>query len=141
MQPDILAFLQKNIFLVAVMLVSGGMLLWPLVQRGRLGTKDVSVNEAVQLMNRRDAIVLDVRDAEEYAAGHIPNARHVPVADVEKRWKELEKLKQRPVIVSCRSGNRAAAAAAVLRKNGFAEVFPLKGGMQGWQQANMPVEK
>jgi rhodanese-related sulfurtransferase len=141
MQPDIFDFLQKTIFLVAVMLVSGGMLLWPLVQRGRFGTKDVSVHEAVQLINRRDAIVLDVRDAEEYAAGHIPNARHVPVADMEKRWKELEKLKQRPVIVSCRSGTRAATAAAVLRKNGFAEVFPLKGGMQGWQQANMPVEK
>jgi rhodanese-related sulfurtransferase len=141
MQPDIWVFLQKNIFLVAVVVVSGGMLLWPLVQRGRLGTREVSVPEAVQLINRRDAVVLDVRDAAEFASGHIPNARHVPAAEVEKRLKELEKLKERPVIVSCRSGNRAGAASAVLRKHGFKEVFPLKGGILGWQQASMPMEK
>lgn len=141
MQPDIWAFLQKNIFLVAVVIASGGMLLWPFIQRGRLGTKEVSVQEAVQLINRRDAVVIDVRDAADFASGHIPNARHIPAGEVEKRLKELEKLKQRPVIVSCRSGNRAAAASALLRKNGFAEVFPLKGGILGWQQAAMPLEK
>jgi len=141
MQPDIWVFLQKNIFLVAVTLVSGGMLLWPLIQRGRIGAKEVSVQQAVQLINRRDAVVIDVRDAADFASGHIPNARHMPVAEMEKRLKELEKLKSRPVIVSCRSGNRAAAASAVLRKNGFQEVFPLKGGILGWQQASMPLEK
>jgi rhodanese-related sulfurtransferase len=141
MQPDIWLFLQKNIFLVAVTLVSGGMLLWPLLQRAKLGTKEVSVTEAVQLINRRDAVVIDVRDAADFASGHIPNARHIPAGDVEKRLKELEKLKQRPVIVSCRSGNRSAATTALLRKNGFAEVFPLKGGILGWQQASMPLEK
>jgi rhodanese-related sulfurtransferase len=141
MQPDIWVFLQKNIFLVAVTLVSGGMLLWPLIQRARIGAKEVSVQQAVQLINRRDAVVIDVRDAADFASGHIPNARHMPVAEMEKRLKELEKLKSRPVIVSCRSGNRAAAASAVLRKNGFQEVFPLKGGILGWQQASMPLEK
>jgi rhodanese-related sulfurtransferase len=141
MQPDIWVFLQKNIFLVAVTLVSGGMLLWPLILRARIGAKEVSVQQAVQLINRRDAVVIDVRDAADFASGHIPNARHMPVAEMEKRLKELEKLKSRPVIVSCRSGTRAAAAAAVLRKNGFQEVFPLKGGILGWQQASMPLEK
>ena len=141
MQPDIWVFLQKNIFLVAVTLVSGGMLLWPLILRARIGAKEVSVQQAVQLINRRDAVVIDVRDANEYASGHIPNARHMPAAEMEKRLKELEKLKSRPVIVSCRSGTRAAAASAVLRKNGFQEVFPLKGGILGWQQASMPLEK
>jgi rhodanese-related sulfurtransferase len=82
-----------------------------------------------------------VRDAAEYASGHIPNARHVPVAEIEKRLKELEKFKSRPIVVSCRSGNRAAAACAVLKKNGFQEAFPLKGGILGWQQAALPIEK
>jgi rhodanese-related sulfurtransferase len=141
MQPDILAFLQKNIFLVAVCLLSGGMLLWPLLQKARTGAKEVSVPQAVQLINRRDAVVLDVRDTAEFDAGHIPNARHIPLAEVEKRLKELEKFKQRPVIVSCRSGTRAGAACGVLRKHGFAEVFALKGGILGWQQATMPLEK
>jgi len=142
MQPDIFAFLHKNIFLVAVCVASGAMLLWPLLQRfAGAGGKEVSVPQAVQLINRRDAVVLDVRDASDFASGHIPNARHVPAADVGKRLKELEKLKQRPVIVSCRSGTRAAAACGVLRKNGFQEVFALKGGVLGWQQASMPLEK
>lgn len=142
MQPDIWVFLQKNIFLVAVCLVSGIMLVWPLIQRLTVGaTKELSVQEAVQLINRRDAVVLDVRDASEFSAGHIPNARHIPAGEVEKRVKELEKVKQRPVIVACQRGTRAAAACAALRKNGFQEVFALKGGVHGWQQANLPLEK
>ena len=141
MQPDIWVFLQKNILLVGVCLASGVMLLWPLFQRFGSGGKEVSVQQAVQLINRRDAVVLDVRDASEFASGHIPNARHVPAGEVEKRVKELEKWKQRPVIISCRSGTRSAAASTALRKNGFQEVFTLKGGILGWQQASMQLEK
>ncbi len=141
MQPDILVFLQKNIFLVAVCLVSGFMLLWPVLQKAATGSKEVSVPQAVQLINRRDALVLDVRDAAEFQAGHIPNARHIPAGEIEKRLKEIEKFKQRPDIVTCRSGARAAATCALLRKQGFAEVFALKGGIAGWQQASMPIEK
>ncbi len=141
MQPNIWTFLQNNILIVAVCVASGGMLLWPLIQRLTMGGKEVSVQQAVQLINRRDAVVLDVRDAAEFASGHIPHARHMPVADMGKRFKELEKLKQRPVVVTCRSGNRAMAASALLRKNGFQEVFTLKGGIASWQQAAMPLEK
>lgn len=141
MHPDILVFLHKNMFLVAVFLMSGGMLLWPLIQKVTTGSKEVSVQQAVQLINRRDAVVIDVRDTAEFESGHIPNARHLPVAEMEKRFKEIEKFKQRPVIVNCRSGTRAAAACGLLRKNGFEEVFVLKGGILGWQQASMPLEK
>ena len=141
MPVDVWVFAEKNLFLVIVCVVSGAMLLWPLVQRLMTGGKDVTVQEAVQLINRRDAIVLDVRNASEYAAGHIPNARHIPAGEIEKRLKELDKLKSRPIVVSDQSGNRAAAACATLKKNGFAEVFPLKGGVLGWQQAAMPIEK
>ncbi|MCC7079398.1 MAG: rhodanese-like domain-containing protein [Burkholderiales bacterium] len=142
MQPDIWVFLQKNVFLVAVCLVSGIMLVWPLVLRlAGGGGKELSVQQAVQLINRRDAIVLDVRDAQEYASGHIANARHIPAGEVGKRIAELDKLKQRPVLVACRSGTRAGATCALLRKNGFTEVFALKGGVSGWQQASLPLEK
>jgi len=141
MQPDFWVFLQNNIFLVAVTLVSGGMLIWPLVQRAGAGGKEVSVPQAVQLINRRDALVLDIRDTADFESGHVTNSRHIPAADVEKRVKELEKFKQKPIIVICRSGTRSASVGNVLRKNGFEEVFSLKGGVLGWTQASMPLEK
>lgn len=141
MPPDISIFLQNNIYWVIAALVSGGMLIWPLIQKAVAGSKEVGPVLAVQLINRRDAIILDVRDAAEFASGHLPNARHIPVTEIDKRIKEIEKFKERPILVSCRSGSRSAAACGVLRKNGFAEVFSLKGGILAWQQAGMPIEK
>ena len=84
---EFFAFVQKNIFLVAVAVVSGAMLIWPLFARLLTTAKALSVAEAVQLINRRDAVVVDVRDTQEYASGHIPNARHVPAADLAARTK------------------------------------------------------
>src|SRR5690606_6163867 len=126
MQPNILTFLQANIFLVLVCVASGIMLIWPMIQKALSGSKEVSVPQAVQLINRRDAVILDVREASEYAAGHIPNARHIPVGDLDKRVKELDKFKQRPIVVVCQTGSRSATACGKLRKGGFAEAFNLK---------------
>lgn len=121
--------------------ITGGMLIWPLINRPFRQTKEIGVAEAVQLINRRDAVVVDVRDSGEYAAGHIANARHIPEAQLADRLKELDKFKSRPIIVSCRSGSRAAGAVGVLAKNGFSEVFALRGGIAAWQQAGMPLVK
>jgi rhodanese-related sulfurtransferase len=138
-------FLQKtpmNMALLGAVIISGGMLVWPFIGRlMRPGGQDVGPAEAVQLMNRRDAVVLDVRDAAEYKSGHITNARHIPEADLDARAKELEKVKTRPIIVSCGRGNRSAGIASRLRKLGFNEVFSLRGGIAAWREANMPLEK
>lgn len=139
-----LHYLQKspfNMMLFGLAIASGGMLLWPFISRASRSGAEVGAFEAVQLINRRDAIVLDVRDTGEYAAGHIANARHLPEAQLADRVKELEKHKARPVIVSCRSGSRAPAVSAALRKHGFSEVFALRGGIAAWQQAGLPLEK
>lgn len=139
-----LAFLQKNpyhLLLFVAAVVSGGMLLWPLVSRTFRPGNEVGVLEAVQLINRRDALVLDVREPGEYAAGHVPNARHIPERELAGRIKEIEKFKSRPVVVTCRTGARSGAACTILRKHGFNEVFSLRGGIVSWQQAAMPVEK
>jgi rhodanese-related sulfurtransferase len=139
-----LAFLQKNplhLVLFGTAVITGGMLVWPLVSRLIRPGHEVSPVEAVQLINRRDAVVIDVRDAAEYASGHITNARHIPEAQLVERMKELAKFKARPIIVTCRAGGRAATAATVLRKHGFGEVFALRGGIAAWQQASMPLEK
>lgn len=144
MLEQFLAFLTKNPFhlvLFGTAVVTGGMLIWPLFNRVARPGNDVGPLEAVQLINRRDAVVIDVRDAAEYASGHITNARHIPEKELADRVKELEKFKSRPLIVTCRAGGRAPGAAAALRKLGFTEVFALRGGIAAWQQASMPLEK
>jgi rhodanese-related sulfurtransferase len=133
-------FIQKNIFLVLVAVVSGTMLLWPFLRRGT-GGPYVNTLQATQLMNRDDALVLDVRSPADFAKGHILGAKNVPLADLEKRLGELDKHKARSVIVHCADGNRAGGAAAVLRKSGFGKVVNLSGGFGAWQQAGLPVEK
>ena len=137
-------FLQKspmNMVLFGLAVVSGGMLLFPLFTRGMRTSTEVGPTDAVMLINRKDAVVLDVRDDTEYAGGHITNARHIPEKQLEGRIKELEKFKSKPVIVSCASGRRSSAVADSLRKQGFADVVALRGGIGGWLQAGMPLEK
>ena len=140
MTPDPLKFIVDNIFLVAVAFVSGAMLIWPAVRRGA-GGASVNSLEATQLINRQDAVVLDVRNADEFQKGHILNARNVPLAQLETRLSDLDRYRQKPVIVTCETGNRSGAAVAVLRRSGFAQVFNLSGGVAAWQQAGLPVEK
>jgi len=139
-----LVFLQKspfNMLLFGLAAASGAMLLWPLIARPFRATHEVGTFEAVQLINRRDALVLDVRGSGEYAAGHIANARHLPEAQVAERIKELDKHRARPIIVSCSTGSRAPAVSNLLRKQGFTEAFALRGGIAAWQQASLPLEK
>ena len=136
-------FVRNNLLLIAVALVSGAMLVWPLLRRVT-GGPWVSTGEATQLMNREDALVVDVREPGEYGAGHILGARNVPLAQIDERISsggELAKRKEKPVIVYCDGGERASKAAAVLRKLGFTRVVNLSGGLPGWQQAGLPVEK
>jgi rhodanese-related sulfurtransferase len=133
-------FITKNIFLIVIAAVSGGMLLWPLLRKGT-GGPWVNTLQATQLMNRDDALVVDLRPAEDFAKGHILGARSIPLADLERRANELDKHKAKPVILHCGDGNRAGGGVALLRKSGFANVVNLSGGYAAWQQAGLPVEK
>jgi rhodanese-related sulfurtransferase len=136
-----LKFIQENILLIAVALVSGAMLLWPYVRRAGGGPK-VNATEATQLINREDALVVDVRDPGEYGAGHILGAKNVPLSRIDAGGSEIApKRKEKPVIVYCDTGNRSAKAAAALRSQGFARVVSLSGGIGAWQQAGLPLEK
>jgi rhodanese-related sulfurtransferase len=133
-------FLTENIFLIAIAFVSGAMLVWPLVRRGA-GGASVGTLEATMLINQKDAVVIDVREPGEFAQTHILNARNVPLGEIEARIKELERFKEKPVIVSCATGNRSGSAASVLRKHGFTNVVNLAGGVAAWQQAGLPTQK
>jgi len=133
-------FITKNIYLVLIALVSGGMLLWPFLRRGA-GGPQLSTLEATQLINRSDAVVIDLRGAEDFAKGHILGARSIPLADLEARAGELDKLKARPLILHCADGGRASGGVATLRGKGFDKVHNLAGGYAAWVQAGLPVEK
>ena len=141
MSPDIMQFVQTNVWLILIAVASGAMLLWPTVRRAVHGGGEVGTLEATQLINRRDAVILDVREPGEYAAGHLPNAKHIPLAQLASRMKELEKFKERPIVITCASGNRSGSALSLLKKNGFKEAVNLKGGIAAWQQASLPLEK
>ena len=133
-------FVIDHILLFAVAVTSGMMLIWPFARRGA-GGPSVNTIEATQLINRQDALVLDVREQAEYAQGHILNARGLPLSQIETRIGDLAKYKNKPVIVYCASGNRSSAAATTLRKAGFSQVVNLHGGFAAWQQAGLPVQK
>lgn len=141
-EPSLLKFLQNNSLMLAVAVVSGAMLLWPLV-RQRGGGPSVDSSQATQLINREDALVLDVREAADYAAGHIIGAKNVPFARIESGTLpgDMAKRKEKPVIVYCDQGASGAKAAAALRKQGFTRVLNLAGGLAAWRQAGLPVEK
>lgn len=104
------------------------------------GSNLIAPNDAVRLVNG-GALVLDVRDAKDYEAGHIIDARSVPTAELAGRTDTLKKYKDKPVIVYCESGFAAGAAAKILRAAGFAKVVSLRGGLQSWRQENLPVVK
>lgn len=136
----ILKIVTENIFLIAIAFVSGGMLVWPLVRRGA-GGPSVGTLEATMLMNKKDSLVLDVRESGEFAQGHILGARNIPLDELDKRVKEIERFKDKPVVVSCAVGNRAGSAAKLLREQGFTNVVNLAGGIAAWRAAGLPTEK
>ena len=131
-------FVVDNLFLFAVAIASGAMLLWPMV-RARAAGPSLSSLEATRLINSKNAQVVDVRAAGDFAAGSLPNAKNIPSANLKERAGELKK--ERPVIVVCNTGSTAGPAAARLRAAGFTDVFVLAGGIKAWQDAGLPLRK
>ena len=96
--------------------------------------------DAVRLANS-GALLLDVRNSEEYEAGHIIEARHLPAAELAAKAETLKKYKEKPVVVYCESGMASGTAARALRAGGFNKVVTLRGGLQSWRQENLPLVK
>ncbi len=134
-------FVIENWYLVVAMVVSGAYLIWPEIQKLLGASAEVGTLEAVQLINQKNAVILDVREATEYSGGRIANAKQIPLSQLASKLKELEKFKEKPIIVACRAGMRSAGAVKVLKQNAFNQVYQLKGGLTAWQQANLPLEK
>jgi len=142
LETSFFQFLQKgyNPLLALTALIAGAMLLWPLVRRTS-GGPWVNTTQAIDLINRQDALVLDVREPGDYGAGHILGAKNMPLPRIDEGGGELAKRKDRPVIVYDEDGDRSAKAAAALKRHGFTQVANLSGGLGAWRQAGLPVEK
>lgn len=102
--------------------------------------RDVTPAEAVLLINKGAAVV-DVRAAKEFGGGHIIGARNIPSGEFEGRITELDKFRERPLLIYCQNGHTSLSQAALLTRRGFQQVLNLKGGLTAWRNENMPVEK
>ncbi len=133
-------FIEQNILLVAIAVISGTMLAVMSFRRPG-GSNSLTTTQATLLINREDAQIIDVREPDEYVAGHLPESRNVPAARIEERASELDKLKDAPVILVCQSGARSVAACKQLEKLGFSKVHNLDGGINAWRAAGLPLKK
>jgi rhodanese-related sulfurtransferase len=136
-----MSFVRENWMLLLVMFLSGGMLLWPMLQRRFSAMKDVGNLEVTQLINSGKAVLLDVREAKEYEGGRLPNAIHIPLSQLADRGQELARHSGRPLVVYCDRGVRSRMAARTLAKQGFTDLYSLTGGFRAWQGAGLPVDK
>jgi rhodanese-related sulfurtransferase len=132
-------FIVDNWMLILIALSSGAMLAWPLVRGANTGS--LTAQGAVQLINRERAVVVDVREPEEFAAGHMTGAKNVPLNQLEEKLAATVKNKTVPLLLVCASGARAQRAVAVAKKLGYDKAQAVAGGLKSWKEANLPVEK
>ena len=133
------SFLADNWYWAVAATASGGLLLWQQLQEAAV-SGGTSPAMAVQLINRERAVVIDVRDATEFAAGHVTSAKNVPL-DQLGTAKGLPNNKKLPLVVVCATGQRSAKAVAQIKALGHENVQSLSGGLKAWREANLPVEK
>ena len=126
--------------LIAIALAAAGGLLWPVIANSK-GSGALTANGAVQRINRDKAVVVDVREVDEFAAGHIAAAKNLPIGQLENKLAATVKNKSLPLILVCATGARANKALATATKLGYAQVEVLSGGLKAWKEANLPVEK
>jgi rhodanese-related sulfurtransferase len=133
-------FVIDNWSLFLIVIVSGALLIWPLI-RGAVGGS-LTPNRAVQLINRDKAVVIDVRETEEFASGsRMAGARNIPLGELETRLPSVVKNKALPLILMCPTGGRASRALPIVKKLGYEQAQVMAGGLKAWKDANLPLEK
>lgn len=132
-------FIVDNWMLISIALASGGLLLWPIIQGATV--TGLSPAATVHLINREKAVVVDVREAEEFAAGHLVGSKNIALTDLDAKLPGAVKNKTLPLILVCQTGARSGRAVEAAKKLGFEQAQSLAGGLAAWKAANMPVEK
>lgn len=134
----ILEFTGEHALLVAFLLISFFVLVFSELRRKASGMITVDPNTAVGLINN-DSVVIDLRNAEAFARGHIVNARNIPFDQFDAQSAKLDRWKNKPILAVCEAGITSTKAVDALRKSGFESIYGLKGGMSAWGQAGLPV--
>ncbi|MEO8976676.1 MAG: rhodanese-like domain-containing protein [Casimicrobiaceae bacterium] len=134
-----MSFVQNNWMLFAVLLVSGAMLVWPLISARTSPMKPISTLGVTRLINAGNPVLLDLRETKELDGGHLPNALHIPLSQLKDRGGELTRFAARPLIAYCDRGQRSSSAAATLSALGFKEMYQLSGGIRAWKDAGLPL--
>lgn len=111
------------------------------LKRATKGYKEVIPAEAVRLINKEDAIVLDIRESNELGQGSIIDSKHIALSALPEKLDSLSKDKDKPILVFCKMGNKSAQACKLLLKNSYTNVFGLKGGITAWQNDQLPITK
>ena len=135
-----MAFAEKNWILFLAFFVSAAMLIWPVLQRRMSPMKEIGTVNVTQLINHQNALLLDVREANEFAGAKLPQAVHIPLSQLKDRVGELAKMSSRPVVVYCGVGRRARTAGSILANAGFGSIYMLSGGLKAWKDAGLPLE-
>ncbi len=126
----------SNLILMGAAAVSGTLLAWPLLARSNQG---LTPNQATQLINRRNALIIDVRSRDEYQRGHIPHARRIGLDEIQSRIERVAKNKNHPILLVCQTGVRTRRAEAALKQMGYTEILTLQGGLTAWREAGLPL--
>ena len=138
---DFFEFAQHNLLLFLALFAIIGMLVGSEVLRRMRGIRTIEATEALRLMNDQEAWIVDIRDANDYKVGHVPQARHIAFATLKDRLGELTKAGDKPIILYCRTGATSQSACALLKKSNIANVYSLNGGLSGWADANLPINR
>lgn len=133
-----LEFAGNHPLLVSALFFSFFLLIFTELRRKASGLIHIEPQQAVKLINS-DAAVIDIRSTEAYAGGHIVNAKNIPLDELDANREKLGKMKSKAIVAVCDAGTSSAKAVDALRKQGFESVYGLKGGMNGWTQAGLPV--
>ena len=136
-----MSFIQSQWLLIVVVIVSGAMLVWPLIQNRLSPARDIGNLEVTRLINSANAVLVDLRETQEFEGGRLPKAIHIPLSQLASRGQELAKHAARPVVAYCASGNRSRTAGGALARFGFKDVYHLQGGYRAWKDAGLPTQR
>lgn len=134
-------FIANHLWLVSLFVAILALLLWNIFGSAMSGLAQVGPTEVTRLMNHEKALLLDLRTNADYSSGHILSARNIPAAELEGRQKELQKYKSGPIILCCNRDSDGVKAGRVLKFAGFEKIYSLKGGLEAWRNANLPVTR
>lgn len=132
-------FIANHLFLFSLLAAILALLTWNLFGNAVSGIIDIAPMEATRMMNHEKAIVLDLRADDEFADGHIINAINIPAEKLQEQAEDLEKYRKRPLILTCKHGTDSVRAARILKQKQFEKIYCLKGGVQAWRSANLPL--